>query len=221
MPWGVTLAQPNAAPGALDNAFRGSDLHPEKPLLAVVHEVNDQSVLIEDKEGMFLGLAYDARKAFERQRTVIKPEKHFPEMGVRYGVEILWPVLLLQCRLLRCSLAYFDSSKRQQAITYALEDVIETAIDEAYGAEAASIALEWRRMDASQPVVVANWDSRGAQFCLWSGTECKTKLAGLLTSFDPMYDWSYSQSLKDGDTGLVSPAGLDALESTEWADPQG
>jgi hypothetical protein len=123
----------------------------------VVHEVNDQSVLIEDKEGMFLGLAYDVRKAFERQRTVIKPEKHFPEMGVRYGVEILWPVLLLQCRLLRCSLAYFDSSKRQQAITYALEDVIETAINEAFGAEAASIAPEWRRMDASQPVLFVVW----------------------------------------------------------------
>jgi hypothetical protein len=95
----------------------------------VVHEVNDQSVLIEDKEGMFLGLAYDARKAFEGQRTVIKPDKHFPEIGMRYGVEILWPVLLLQCRLLRCSLAYFDSTKRQQSITCALEDVIETAID--------------------------------------------------------------------------------------------
>jgi hypothetical protein len=35
-----------------------------------------------------------------------------------------------------------------------------------------------------------------------------------------MYEWSYSQSLKDGDTGLVSPDELNALEGTEWADPQ-
>jgi hypothetical protein len=186
----------------------------------VVHEVNDKSVLIKDKEGMFLGLAYDVRKAYEGQRTVIKPDKHFAQLGVRYGVEILWPVLLLQCRLLRCSLAYFDSSKRQQAMTYALEDVIETAINEAFGAEAAGIALEWQRLDASQPVVVDKLDSRGAQFCLWSDGERNTKLAGLLTSFDPMYEWSYSQSLKDGDTDLISPAELDALAGTEWVDPR-
>jgi hypothetical protein len=185
----------------------------------VVHEVNDKSVLIQNKEGMFLALAYDARKAYEGQRTVIKPEKHFAEMGVRYGVEILWPVLLVQCRLLRCSLGYFDSTKIQQAIAYALEDVIETAIDEAFGAEAAHVALEWQRIDASQPEVVDKLDSRGAQFCLWSGAERRAKLAGLLLSFDPMYDWSYSQALKDGDSDLVSPSALDALAGTEWADP--
>src|SRR4051812_43060064 len=65
----------------------------------VVHEVNDRSPLVIDKEGSFLGLAYDVRKAFERQREVIQPPKHFEEIGVRYGVQILWPVLLLQQRL--------------------------------------------------------------------------------------------------------------------------
>jgi hypothetical protein len=42
----------------------------------VVHEVNDRSPLVVDKEGSFLGLAYDVRKAFERQREVIQPPKH-------------------------------------------------------------------------------------------------------------------------------------------------
>ena len=66
----------------------------------VVHEVNDRSPVIIDKEGSFLGLAYDVRKALEQQREIIQPPKHFEEIGVRYGVQILWPVLLLQQRLL-------------------------------------------------------------------------------------------------------------------------
>ena len=37
-------------------------------------------------------------------------------LGPRYGVQILWPVLLLQQRLLRASLAYIDHGRRHQAI---------------------------------------------------------------------------------------------------------
>jgi len=96
----------------------------------VVHEVNDRSPVIIDKEGSFLGLAYDVRKAFERQREVIRPPKHFEEIGVRYGVQILWPVLLLQQRLLRQSLAFLSHTAKTQAITYALEAVIEDALRE-------------------------------------------------------------------------------------------
>jgi hypothetical protein len=55
---------------------------------------------------------------------------------------------------------------------------------------------------------------------LWSGAERKTKLAALLTSFDPMYDWAYGQALKNGDNDLVPPEELDALAGTEWVDPQ-
>jgi hypothetical protein len=91
----------------------------------VVHEVNGRSPVIIDKEGSFLALAYDVRKAFERQREVIQPPKHFEEIGVRYGVQILWPVLLLQQRLLRQSLAFLSHTAKTQAITYALEAVIE------------------------------------------------------------------------------------------------
>ncbi|WP_244491207.1 recombinase family protein [Paramesorhizobium deserti] len=39
----------------------------------VVHDVNERSPLVTDKEGMFLGLAYDVRKAYEQQREVLQP----------------------------------------------------------------------------------------------------------------------------------------------------
>lgn len=36
----------------------------------VIHNVNERSPIVEDKEGSSLGLAYDMRKAYERQREV-------------------------------------------------------------------------------------------------------------------------------------------------------
>ena len=64
----------------------------------VVHDVNERSPIIKDKEGWFLGLAYDVRKAYEKQREILLPPERFDEIGPRYGVQILWPVLLLQDR---------------------------------------------------------------------------------------------------------------------------
>lgn len=91
-----------------------------KVLHEVIHDVNERSPLIRDVKGLFIGLAYDVRKAFERQREIIEPPRNFEEQGVQYGVKILWPVLLAQHRILRTSLAFIDSGKKHQAITYAV-----------------------------------------------------------------------------------------------------
>jgi hypothetical protein len=123
--------------------------------------VNDRSPVIIDKEGSFLGLAYDVRKAFERQREVIQPPKHFEEIGVRYGVQILWPVLLQQQRLLRQSLAFLSHTAKTQAITYALEAVIEDALREDFGAQSEHIIGLWQRLDPAQSEVFDMIDSRG------------------------------------------------------------
>lgn len=84
----------------------------------IVHDVNERSPLIREEDGPFLSLAYDVRKAYEQQREILAPPQGYEEMGTRYGVQILWPVLLLQQRTLRVSLGYLDHSKRHQAITY-------------------------------------------------------------------------------------------------------
>lgn len=88
----------------------------------VVHEVNEKSPILKDKEGSFLGLAYDVRKAYERQLEVIKAPENCPEIGTRFGVKILWPVLLVQCRMLRSSMSYIDTTKWHQAVAYNLEE---------------------------------------------------------------------------------------------------
>jgi hypothetical protein len=196
------------------------DYNTLKVLHEVVHEVNDQSPLIRDKEGSLLGLAYDVRKAFEQQRKVIKPPEHYPEIGPRFGVEIIWPVLFVQSRILRISMAFMDSTKWQQALVYNLEAVIESALKDDFKDQAEILQERWMRIDPAHPWAEEKLDSRGAIFCSWSKTERRKRLAGLLASFDPMYSAIYGIWLKNGDSTLVSPDELDSWAGAEWPDPK-
>ena len=186
----------------------------------VVHDVNERSPIVKDKEGSFLGLAYDVRKAYERQREVIQPPKHFEEIGVRYGVQILWPVLLLQQRLLRQSLAFLSHTAKTQSITYALEAIIEDALREDFGAQAERIIDHWQRLDPAQPEVFDMIDSRGGIFCSWTKAQRKAGFAQLLSSFDPMYDRFYAMRLENGEKNLISPTEFAGWENAEWPDPR-
>ena len=134
----------------------------------VVRDVNERSPLVRDKEGAFLAFAYDARKAYEQQREIIQPPEHFEEIGVRYGVAILWPVLLPQQRMLRESLAWIDHGKKYQAITYALEAVIEEALREDFGSREPAVTEAWQRLDPAHPGFFERLHTRGALFCSWT-----------------------------------------------------
>ena len=68
----------------------------------------------------------------------MRPEE-LPNQGPLCGVEMFWPSLLAQQRLLRMSLAYIDHGKRHQAIAYALEAVVEDGLKDAFGDEAQDI----------------------------------------------------------------------------------
>src|SRR3546814_9337289 len=48
------------------------------------------------KNDLLFELGYDIRHAFEGTRDVIAPPEHTPEIGDRFGVNIIWPTLLLQ-----------------------------------------------------------------------------------------------------------------------------
>lgn len=146
----------------------------------VVHDVNKRSPLIKEEDGPFLGLAYDVRKAYEQQREILPPPQGYEEMGARYGVKILWPVLLLQQRMLRVLLGYLDHSKRHQAITYALEAVIEEGLQEDFGPDGQTMIDLWQRLDPAHPGAFDKLDSRGAIFCSWTKAERKRCFAALL-----------------------------------------
>ncbi len=191
-----------------------------KALHQVIHAVNENSPLIKDKEGTLLGLAYDVRKAYERQRQIIDPPEHYPEIGVRYGVEILWPVILVQSRMLRASLAFFDNNKQQQTLTYALEWCLEEAIAEEFKNQAKVLIHHWQRIDPAHPWAEEKLNGRGALFCSWSKAERRKKLLGLIASLDPMYPFFYRHAVENGETDLVSPEDLDAWNEAEWVDPR-
>lgn len=186
----------------------------------VVHDVNERSPLIEEEDGPFVALAYDVRKAYEQQREILLPPPNgLEEMGTRYGVQILWPVLLLQQRMLRVSLGYLDHSKRHQAITYALEAVIEEGLREDFGPEGQSLINLWQRLDPTCRDMFDKLDSRGAIFCAWSKAERKRRLAALLISFDPMYESAHDFREERGEIGLLSQE-LKSWENKEWPDPK-
>lgn len=186
----------------------------------VVHDVNKRSPLIKEEDGPFLGLAYDVRKAYEQQREILPPPQGYEEMGARYGVKILWPVLLLQQRMLRVLLGYLDHSKRHQAITYALEAVIEEGLQEDFGPDGQTMIDLWQRLDPAHPGAFDKLDSRGAIFCSWTKAERKRCFAALLASFDPMHDSIHAFRTKRGETGLLSAQELGRWENVEWPDPR-
>ena len=55
----------------------------------LIHDVNERSQIIRDKEGTFLGLAYDFRKGFEGARTVTKPKAGGPPESSLVGFDKL------------------------------------------------------------------------------------------------------------------------------------
>lgn len=191
-----------------------------KALNEVVHEVNDKSPLLINKEGGLLGLAYDARKAYEKQCEIIKPPKHYPEVGVRYGVQVLWPVLLVQCRMLRASMAFIDTTKWQQAVAFNLEAVIESALESDFGSAAEELKFRWMRIDPAHPWAEEKMESRGGIFSSWTKAERKKNLLGLLLSLDPMYPAIYPMWVRQGDKTLIDPIELDSWANQDWPDPR-
>lgn len=191
-----------------------------KAFHSVIHEINDKCPIIKDKEGFFLGVAYDLRKAYEGSRAKIVPPEGYPEIGTRFGVEVLWPVLLLHSRMMRVYMGFMPTTSHQQAMAFAYEAVIEGALGSAFPAEQRSLVDTWMRIDAAHPWAGEKIDSRGAIFCTWGKAERRKMLQGLLESLNPMYPVMYEVWMRNGAENLVSPADLDSWAGTEWQDPR-
>lgn len=185
----------------------------------VLHEVNEKSIILKNKEGPFLGLAYDIRKAYEEQRKVFKAPKDRPEIGPTFGVEVLWPVLLVQSRMLRESMAFMDTTKWQQCIAYNLEALIEEALQADFGSMSGDLIEKWMDINPRHPYPEEKLNSRGAAFCSWTKSERKKRFPGLLASLSPMYPAYYDIWVRNGGEDLVSPQEYDKMERVEWADP--
>ncbi len=192
-----------------------------KDLHQTIHDVNERSPIILNKEGIFLSLAYDIRKAYEGQRKKLAPPEGYPEIGPRFGVEILWPVLLLQSRILRVSMGFIDTDKGAQANAYALEHVIEGALKADFGGDlGASLVDAWMRINPAHPCPEEKLNSRGAFYCSLTKAERKKYIGSVIDSLDSMYPMLYSVWARNGVKNLVAPDQLDKWDTAEWPDPR-
>jgi hypothetical protein len=203
----------------LAGIYLTADLLTLQALHEVIHQINDASPIVRDKEGLFFAMAHDVRKACEGRGEVIRPDPLSPGTGVRYAVEMLWPTMLVQLRIMRASLAFMNSSKQQQGFTYLLEAVAESAISEAFGQKAPDVLDAWQRLDPAHQWLEESFDGRGVQFCRWNSAQRKSGMSGLLTSLDPMYHTLYPMLVERGVKHLVQPDVLDTLAGQPWPDP--
>lgn len=179
-----------------------------RELHAVLHDVNEHSPLIADRDsGVFLSLAYEVRKAYEQQRATLHPPRGKEAEGVRFGTDLAWPLLLLQQRLLRCSLAYIPHGPRHQAITYALEAAIEAALTEAFGAGAVAA---WRRIDAAYPAAQTRIGPRASVFDGWTKAQRKRHFVELLDSLDWSFERIFAASAAQGRPLALAPSMFEA-----------
>jgi hypothetical protein len=94
----------------------------------LIHYIVEESPLIEIKDGFILSLAYDIRKAREGCRRAEQHQYEGQDTYQLYGVELLWPLVLLQVAILRRSMAYVQTDKKQLSVMYAFEYIVESAL---------------------------------------------------------------------------------------------
>lgn len=189
-----------------------------RSLHETIHRVADEDRLESDSD-ILMALAYDIRKAYDGQRDVISAPQHHPEMGVRYGVKIIWPMLLLQSRQLRTGLSYMKSNSGDQAMTYALEAVIEAALKTEFADQSDEILAVWQGIHPTHRGVVPRHVGLCAMFCSWTKAERRKRIVEMLRAFDPMHDIMQDYRRNKGEFVIASDD-IDQWSQVEWADPE-
>ena len=176
-----------------------------KCLYTLIHELVAQSRLIEDKEGFVLSLAYDVRKAMEGQRLKAWRQNLNDKTRI-YGVQLLWPLILIQIGLLREAMAFLPTTKREQATLFEFEYVLEAAVRQALPVTADELWLRVRcAMIATYAELDLIIDSRCCYFLELPPAKRLAALDRVLETFDPMYlNFAYE---RDGQLrpGVIPP----------------
>lgn len=157
-------------------------------LHAFIHRTVESSLVISEQDGFVLGLAYDVRKAFEGQRQLREHTAPNGDHHLLYGVEILWPLLLVQVGVLRHTMAFISTTRLDQAIMYELEYVVESALRTTIPAAADAVLDQLQRIGAEPCTrLEVLLDSRCRYFLERPPSERLAVLPKLLTTLDAMY----------------------------------
>jgi uncharacterized protein DUF6904 len=174
-----------------------------RALYNLVHRVNDESLLIENKEGVMMGLAYDLRKAFEGSRSKSHRDDGKDKCPI-YGVKILWPVLITQMGLLRKSMAFMPTTRLDQAVMYEFEAIIEMAVASKIPGQEKNVMDQMQQISAIPGYIEKLLDSRCRYFIELSPKQRLKMLLPLLTTFDPMY-LPLASRRQEGDATMIIP----------------
>jgi hypothetical protein len=99
-----------------------------KSLHQTIQDLCSNSPLSGKIEEFMLGLAYEIRHAYQRDREKENFGRDEYDQ-VRYrGVKLLWPVVMFQTSLLRWSAGFQPTTKNHQANLYRIEQCLESAL---------------------------------------------------------------------------------------------
>jgi hypothetical protein len=154
-------------------------------LYEFIHYIVDESPLIKNKEGFMLALAYDIRKALEGRRRTREYLYDHSDPYQLYGVELLWPLVLLQAAIIRNSMGYIDTDKAKLSVMYSFEFILESALKQLIPDRFGDVIKTAKNASNSD----YDWleDSINSRLCYFinlSPQDRKERLDKILCSFD-------------------------------------
>lgn len=182
-------------------------------LYECIHYIVDESPLIKNKEGFILALAYDIRKAREGQRRTEEYLYDFSETYQLYGVELLWPLVLLQAAMLRISMSYIETDKSKLSVMYAFEFIIESALKQFSPDRFEEVTRSAKNASNSDfDWIEDSIDSRCCYFINQSSENRKEQLNKIMNSLDSF--WAHYTREKQ-DVKMLS-----LINNTDWEWPE-
>ncbi|QGX92480.1 hypothetical protein EFZ10_13090 [Tatumella sp. TA1] len=183
-----------------------SELH------TLIHNIVDESPIIKVKDGFMLALAYDIRKAREGFRRDEPYQYEQLDAYRLYGIELLWPMVLIQAAILRNAMSYMETDKNQLSVMYAFEYLLESALKELMPINSDAV-LQVARFAADSDLMFVEdcIDSRCCYFIDLSPAQRKKQLASILRSCDSLWG-QFSREPQDINM-------LNKMNTTDWAWP--
>lgn len=183
-----------------------------------IFRVIDKSPVIKDKEGFVLGLCYDLRKAYEGQRSAGWRFEEDEDRCRIYGVEILWPVVLIQMAVLRHAMGFIPTNCLDQAHMYELEHVVESALRVAMP-EKADDVLHSTSIAGAEPYSHLDTilDSRCRYFISLPVDHRLKELPKLMETFNPMYGFLAETGIISRRRDFIPPSAF-VDSGQEWPD---
>ena len=125
---------------------------------------------------------------------------------------IMWPVLIPQVGLLRASMAFIPTTRRDQALVYELEAVVESALKSAIPGKEEEIMGLMHSLGMEGDAIEKTIDSRCLYFLAQPLKERMKVLPGVLESMTGMY----SLFARNNPAGGIPVTAFEKFEGMEW-----